>query len=179
MIPGWDEGLALLNVGSKATFIIPPELAYGEAGYPGIIPENATLTFDVELVDILEGSPDDYTNVDSDDYQTSATGLQSYDFEVGEGTAAQTGDSVAVHYTGWLEDGTKFDSSLDRGSPFTFVLGTGGVIAGWDEGLEGMQVGGKRQLRIPSELGYGASGSPPAIPPNATLIFEVELMGIH
>jgi FKBP-type peptidyl-prolyl cis-trans isomerase FkpA len=86
--------------------------------------------------------------------------------------------TATVHYTGWLTDGTKFDSSLDRGQPFGFPLGQGSVIRGWDEGVKGMRVGGKRRLTIPPDLGYGAGGAPPTIPPNATLIFEVELLGV-
>lgn len=100
------------------------------------------------------------------------------DLVVGEGQAAESGDTVTVDYTGWLDDGTKFDSSLDRGQPFVFTLGANEVIRGWDLGVEGMQVGGKRKLTIPPELGYGASGAGDAVPPNATLVFEVELLSI-
>jgi FKBP-type peptidyl-prolyl cis-trans isomerase FkpA len=107
---------------------------------------------------------------------TTASGLEYKDTTVGTGAEAQTGQTVSVHYTGWLEDGTKFDSSRDSNQPFEFALGTGAVIPGWDEGIVGMKVGGTRLLRIPPELGYGASGYPPVIPPNATLIFEVELL---
>jgi FKBP-type peptidyl-prolyl cis-trans isomerase len=85
---------------------------------------------------------------------------------------------VSVHYTGWLENGTKFDSSKDRGTPFSFALGGGQVIRGWDEGVAGMKIGGKRRLTIPADLGYGASGAGGVIPPNATLVFEVELLGV-
>ena len=102
------------------------------------------------------------------------SGLQIIDFEVGTGDAAQAGGTVTVHYTGWLTDGTKFDSSLDRGEPISFRLD--GVIQGWQEGIPGMQVGGKRRLIIPPELGYGEAGSPGGIPPNAELIFDVELV---
>ncbi len=87
--------------------------------------------------------------------------------------------TVDVHYTGWLLDGTKFDSSVDRGKPFSFHLGAGEVIRGWDEGVAGMKVGGKRKLRIPAELGYGARGAGGVIPGNATLVFDVELLGVH
>jgi FKBP-type peptidyl-prolyl cis-trans isomerase len=96
----------------------------------------------------------------------------------GNGPAPKRGDTVTVHYTGWLTDGVKFDSSVDRGQPFEFVLGTGQVIAGWDEGVAAMKTGDKVQLTIPPELAYGAFGYPGAIPPNATLIFEVELLSI-
>jgi len=109
---------------------------------------------------------------------STASGLQYKDLTVGSGAEAQVGQSVTVHYTGWLENGTKFDSSLDRNEPFVFDLGVGQVIAGWDEGVTSMKVGGKRVLRIPPDLGYGENGSPPVIPQNATLIFEVELLDV-
>lgn len=109
---------------------------------------------------------------------TTESGLQYMDEECGSGDEATRGSLVSVHYTGTLEDGEKFDSSLDRGEPFQFRLGEGQVIAGWDEGIAGMRVGGRRTLTIPPELGYGESGAPPAIPPNATLIFEVELLEV-
>ncbi len=109
---------------------------------------------------------------------TTASGLQYVELTVGNGETAEPGQTVIVHYTGWLENGKKFDSSLDRGQPFSFPLGTGRVIKGWDEGVQGMKVGGKRKLIIPSNLGYGARGAGAVIPPHATLIFEVELLGV-
>lgn len=110
---------------------------------------------------------------------TTASGLQYEDLVIGEGAQAQSGDTVSVHYTGWLEDGTKFDSSLDRNQPFSFTLGMGEVIRGWDEGVAGMNGGGKRRLVIPPELAYGPQGAGGVIPPNATLIFEVELLDVQ
>ena len=109
---------------------------------------------------------------------TTSSGLQYWDIVVGAGATAAAGKTVKVHYTGWLTDGKKFDSSVDRGQPFSFPLGGGRVIKGWDEGVAGMKVGVKRQLRIPPELGYGARGASGAIPPNATLIFDVELLDV-
>jgi len=106
------------------------------------------------------------------------SGLQYWEIRVGTGQVAKDGDHVKVHYTGWLTTGKKFDSSVDAHSPFDFTIGKGEVIKGWDEGIAGMKVGGKRQLRIPPELAYGAAGSPPVIPANATLIFDVQLLGI-
>ncbi len=108
---------------------------------------------------------------------TSATGLRHYDLKVGEGAEATKTSKVSVHYTGWLVDGSKFDSSVDRGQPFEFSL-TGGVINGWLEGVNGMRVGSKRKLVIPANLGYGARGAGGAIPPNAVLVFDVELLGV-
>jgi FKBP-type peptidyl-prolyl cis-trans isomerase len=111
--------------------------------------------------------------------KSTSSGLQYWDLKEGTGATASAGKSVSVHYTGWLaKDGKKFDSSVDRGQPFMFQLGAGQVIKGWDEGVSGMKVGGKRQLRIPPELGYGARGAGGVIPPNATLIFDVELLAI-
>jgi len=100
------------------------------------------------------------------------------DITIGEGDEATTGQSITVHYTGTLEDGTKFDSSKDRNDPFVFTLGVGQVIKGWDKGFAGMKVGGSRKLTIPPEMGYGARGAGGVIPPNATLIFDVELLGV-
>ena len=109
---------------------------------------------------------------------TTASGLQYEDSVVGDGAEAKAGDTVSVHYTGWLDDGTKFDSSKDRNQAFSFNLGAGMVIKGWDEGVAGMKVGGMRKLTIPQELGYGARGAGNVIPPYSTLIFEVELLDI-
>ncbi len=111
--------------------------------------------------------------------QTTASGLRYIDYGGGSGPAAKAGDVVTVHYTGTLENGQKFDSSRDRNSPFEFHLGRGQVIRGWDEGVAGMKVGDRRQLIIPSDLGYGSRGAGGVIPPNATLIFDVELLGIR
>jgi len=115
---------------------------------------------------------------DNDGFYITRSGLKFKEITKGEGARPQTGQTVVVHYTGWLTDGKKFDSSLDRGQPFEFVIGKGNVIKGWDEGVKGMHIGGKRRLVIPSSLGYGDKGAGDLIPPNATLIFEVELLGI-
>ena len=111
--------------------------------------------------------------------QTTASGLRITDYGGGSGPAAKAGDRVTVHYTGTLENGKKFDSSRDRGQPFEFHLGRGMVIKGWDEGVAGMRVGDKRRLTIPSDLGYGSRGAGGVTPPNATLIFDVDLLGIR
>jgi FKBP-type peptidyl-prolyl cis-trans isomerase len=108
-----------------------------------------------------------------------SNGLQIEEIQVGTGAEAKAGKKVDVHYTGWLTNGKKFDSSLDRGQPFSFELGAGKVIKGWDQGVAGMKVGGKRKLTIPADLGYGARGAGALIPPNATLVFEVELLGVR
>jgi peptidylprolyl isomerase len=109
---------------------------------------------------------------------TTASGLKYTDVKVGSGASPVKGKQVKVHYTGTLENGKKFDSSVDRNEPFTFVIGVGQVIAGWDEGVMSMKVGGKRKLIIPSKLGYGAAGAGGVIPPNATLLFDVELLDV-
>lgn len=112
------------------------------------------------------------------EFKRTASGLKYHDTQPGTGGAAERGRTVLVHYTGWLRSGKQFDSSLDRGQPFQFQLGAGRVIKGWDEGVAGMQVGGKRLLLIPPDLGYGARGAGGKIPPNAELVFEVELLQV-
>ncbi len=125
----------------------------------------------------LEFAPELEVNVEA--LTRTASGLQYQDLVVGDGDEAVPGNAVVVHYTGWLVDGTKFDSSVDAGRPLPFTLGAGEVITGWDEGVAGMRVGGKRKLVVPPDLGYGAAGYPPVIPRSATLVFDVELLEVQ
>jgi FKBP-type peptidyl-prolyl cis-trans isomerase len=161
VIKGWTEGVGSMKVGGTRKLVIPPNLAYGNQAN-GKIPPNSTLTFIVELLDIPKETPQ----------------VKIEDTQVGTGAEAVPGKQVTVHYTGKLVDGTKFDSSHDRNQPFTFQLGAGEVIPGWDQGVKGMKVGGKRILTIPPALAYGEQGVSNVIPPNATLIFEVELLDV-
>lgn len=175
VFPGWDEAVSTMKVGGKRYVIIPSELALGDQEAGGV-PAGSDLIMEIDLVDARE--PVMMTEVPEEDYTETDSGLKYYDIVEGDGATPQEGDTVVVHYTGWLEDGTKFDSSIDRGEPFRFELGSGGVIPGWEEGVATMQVGGTRQLVIPPELGYGEAGAG-TIPPNATLIFQVELLDIE
>jgi len=166
VIRGWDQGVQGMKVGGSRTLVIPSHMAYGERGAGGVIPPNATLIFEVELLDVVK--------------------TEVIDTKIGEGEEAQAGQSVTVHYTGWLYDedapnhkGTKFGSSHDDREPFEFPLGMGQVIPGWDAGVQGMKVGGQRTLIIPPEMGYGSRGAGGMIPPNAKLIFDVELLAVR
>lgn len=178
VIKGWDEGIALLQVGDKATFTIPSELGYGERGSPPVIPANATLIFEVELIDVVEKVVPKSFDVAGKDTVTTKSGLKYIMVKEGTGVQPENGKQVFVHYTGYLQDGTIFDSSIKRGQPLPFKLGTGRVIKGWDEGVALLKVGGKTRLIIPSNLAYGEKGYPGLIPPNATLTFDVELVDV-
>jgi len=160
VMPGWAQGLPGMKVGGTRVLTIPAELAYGAQGY-GEIPPNATLIYQFELLDVQ-----------------AAPQVKIEDLQVGTGAEAVPGKSITVNYTGTLANGTVFDSSYQRNKPLTLQLGAGQVIPGWEQGLEGMKVGGKRRLTIPPSLGYGAQGQG-AIPPNATLIFDVELLDVQ
>jgi peptidylprolyl isomerase len=178
VIKGWDEGLVTMKIGGKRMLIIPPALGYGSKGAGDRIPPNSTLIFEIELLNIKKP----FIDIDfelSGKENVSESGMVMIDHIVGSGQMPQNGQQVIVHYTGKLENGQKFDSSHDRGSPFVFVLGEGRVIKGWEEGLSSMKIGGKRTLIIPPYLAYGSRGAGNVIPPNATLLFEVELVDIQ
>jgi peptidylprolyl isomerase len=176
LFPGWEEGLLTMQEGGTRQLMIPPALGYGEEGAGSLIPPNATLIWQITLVDVIEARvPQD---VAEDDYTVTDSGLKYFDLTEGSGDVPEANEVVVVHYTGWLEDGTEFDSSLDTDDPLVFQYGTPEMIAGFTEGLATMRVGGQRQLVIPAELGYGMEGAGGIIPPGATLIFEIELVEI-
>ena len=156
VIKGWSEGVGSMKVGGTRKLIIPPELGYGSQAQ-GPIPANSTLTFIVELVDVPK--------------------LKSEDQQVGTGAQAVPGKTLSVYYTGKLENGKVFDSNVGK-TPLTFMLGGGQMIPGFEQGVTGMKVGGTRTITIPASLGYGAQGQGDVIPPNSTLIFEVELVDV-
>ncbi len=168
VISGWEMGLSGLKIGTKANLLIPPALGYGSRGAGALIPPDATLIFEVEIMA----------------EETAASSVDKVDIKIlkeGSGPVAERGDRVQVHYTGWFWEnglkGEKFDSSADRGKPIEFKLGVGQVIKGWDQGLTGMKVGTKAHFIIPSSLAYGPRGKG-SIPGNSDLCFDVELVGI-
>ena len=176
VIKGWDEGVMSMKVGGKRKLIIPSNLAYGERGAGEVIPPNSILLFDVELLEVKAAFVDTDFSLPGKE-EVTESGLRMIIHKNGNGDLPKSGQTVVVHYTGLLEDGTKFDSSHDRGQPFSFQIGQGRVIPGWEEGLALMKAGEKRTLIIPSELGYGSRQAGP-IPPNSILIFEVELVKV-
>ncbi|HPR18623.1 MAG TPA: FKBP-type peptidyl-prolyl cis-trans isomerase [Candidatus Cloacimonadota bacterium] len=177
VIKGWDEGISLLNRGAKATLIIPPDLGYGNR-LVGPIPPNSTLIFEVELIDFKPAPIIEPYDVSGKAAVTTESGLKFILVKAGKGIKAAPGNTVKVHYTGYLEDGTMFDSSVKRDIPFEFELGMGKVIKGWEEGIALMKEGDQARLIIPTDLGYGSYGAGGIIPPNATLIFDVELLEV-
>lgn len=170
VIQGWDEGFALLKPGAKAILIIPAELGYG-AGGAGTIPPNATLYFDVELVEVSVSVPP--KPVAEGDYTTTESGLRYYDFVAGDGTTPQKGEVVSIDYTFWDGNGERYGSSADFGQALSFPLGIERMFPGLDEGVQTMRVGGERQLYIPAALMEGAG-----LPPETDFIFEIKLLSI-
>ncbi len=181
LIPGWQAGLRGMKVGGLRRLTIAPELAYGDKDRKDesgkvVIPAGSTLTFSIGLVAAeTPAEPPAPGEAAKAGPITTPSGLIIEDLVVGTGEVCPPGATVTIHYRGTLTDGKEFDSSLRSGQPATFPLGS--LVAGWQEGIPGMKVGGKRRLTVPPALGYGAAGFPPDIPPNATLIFEIELFG--
>lgn len=182
VIKGWDEGLVGMRVGGRRLLIIPANIAYG-ATARGKIPSNATLVFEVfveksfVMDKTLQKPALDLPAFNEATAITTPSGLKYIDLAPGKGEPPKKGQSVIVHYTGWLKDGKRFDSSVERDETFSFPIGQGRVIKGWDEGVGSMLPGGRRLLIIPAELGYGSRGAGGAIPPDSTLIFEVTYYG--
>ena len=174
VIPGWDQGLLGMREGGRRLLVIPPDLGYGAAGAGSAIPANATLLFAVDLVGIVNVSVPAIPSVSA-----VGTELEVEDLLVGDGDAVEPGDTVSVHYLGSLVDGTVFDTSWNRGRPFTTQIGVGMVIQGWDQGIIGMREGGRRLLKVPSDLAYGETGAGASIGPNTPLIFVVDLLRIQ
>lgn len=176
VIKGWDEGIAYLSVGDSATLIIPSELGYGAADRP-TIPANSTLIFDVQLMDVKKTVKPVPYKVAGLDTISTGTGLKYIRLNKTDGAAVTPGSTVSVHYTGYLLDGTIFDSSIPREQPITFPIGVNRVIKGWDEGIAYLKVGEKVRLIIPAGLAYGSQPKG-NIPPNSMLIFDVELVAV-
>ena len=175
-IRGTDEGIVGMKPNGKRMIVVPSELAYGEKGI-GPVPPNADLKVFIELLDVKDPVVAEMWDVDKSKIKTSESGLMYVIIEEGEGDFATDGNVVKVHYSGYLEDSTKFDSSVERDEPFSFVIGNKQVIAGWDEGIKLLKTGGKARFVIPPSLGYGdiTAGK---IPPNSTLVFDVELLEV-
>lgn len=175
-IKGTDEGIIGMKTGGKRTMIIPSKLAYGEAGV-GFIPPNTDLKVIVELLEVKDRVVAEMWKVDSTLFKTTASGLKYAIISQGEGPAVEAGKVVTVHYSGYLQDGTMFDSSVERDEPIMFVVGQGQVIPGWDEGMQLLKKGDKARFIIPPKLGYGEMVLE-KIPVNSTLIFDTEIIDI-
>lgn len=175
-IKGTDEGIAGMKAGGIRTLIIPSKLAYGEAGV-GFIPPNTDLKIVVELLEVKDKGIAKMWEVDSTLFKTTASGLKYAIISQGEGPLIEAGKVVTVHYSGYLQNGTLFDSSVERDEPIQFVVGQGQVIPGWDEGMQLLKKGDKARFIIPPQLGY-AEMQIEKIPPNSTLIFDTEVVDV-
>ncbi len=179
LFPGLDEGIQLLHKGEKAKFIIPYQLAFGEKGIPPSIPGKTDIIFDVEITDVQALITPVLYDITGKEAQVTASGLKYYVINKSSNTKkAEAGDTVKVHYSGYLANGKMFDSSVERGEPIEFQLGKGMVIPGWEEGIALMHVGDKMRLIIPYLLAYGEQGRAPMIPEKADLTFDVELVDV-
>jgi len=180
LIPGLEEGLVTMRTGGKRILVLPPALAYGEEGLPPVVPPGQWVKFEVDVVDVEPGPPPILPWNDAGrELVVTSTGLQYVDFEVGTGDAPTLGGTVVLHYSGFLADGTLFDSSYRQGYPLEFDVSAERLIPGWVEGLLTMRAGGRRKLIVPPFLGYGAKGYGETVPPNATLIYDVELLEVR
>jgi len=162
VIKGWDQGLVGAKAGGKRRLTVPPALAYGDRGIGSDIPPKSTLVFDIDILRVEPGA--------------GSKNLIIKDLKVGKGKAAKIGDEVALHYRGTFLNGHPFDNSYDRGRPLTFKIGAHEMVAGFENSVIGMKVGGKRKVTIPFAMAYGPQGKPPTIPPMSTLVFELELL---
>jgi peptidylprolyl isomerase len=176
VIKGLEEAFKFLYKGDKALVVVPPHLGYGNKDL-GIIPPNSTLQFEIEVVEVKPYKEYIYQAIAGDTIKTSS-GLRYIVLKEGNGNLIKPKQKAELHYAGFLWNGTKFDSSYDKGIPYSFTVGAGEVIAAWDEALQLMNKGRKLRILVPSQLGYGEQGSPPEIPRNARLIFDIELLEI-
>jgi peptidylprolyl isomerase len=176
-IKGSDEGIVGMKTGGVRTIVIPAKLAYGDAGV-GFIPPNTDLKVVIELLEVKDKIVAKMWDVDSTLFKTTKSGLKYAVISEGDGPAVQAGKVITVNYSGYLLDGTLFDSSVERDEPIQFVVGQGQVIAGWDEGLQLLKKGDKARFIIPPQLGYGEMQMA-KIPPNSTLIFDIEVINIQ
>lgn len=173
-VEGSDEGIIGMKQGGRRMIVVPSELAYGAEGF-GPVPPNTSIKILLEIIEAKEPIIVEMWDVDSSLFKETSSGLKYAIIEQGDGQQVEKGMIVTVHYSGFLEDGTKFDSSVERDEPFTLLAGMGQVIPGWDEGLQLLKEGSKARLIIPAELGYGERDLG-VIPPNSTLVFDVEII---
>jgi peptidylprolyl isomerase len=180
VMPGLEEGVRTMRRGGKRILVLPPEIAFGKEGLTGTVPPDSWVRFEVELLEIMPAPPlpDPWSDAGMEIF-TTPSGLQIIDFVIGEGSAPTIDSYVAVHYSAFLDDGTCFDTTYLKGMPIEFELSEKRLITGWLEGLLSMRVGGRRKIVVPPHLGYGEAGFGTKIPPNATLVYDIELIQVR